>query len=124
MFFLTFSRHSQYRELLNHVTRSKLCPKLRYDDNAQLRTTLMPNFATTTNINFATTTKINFAGTTNISFATTTVPNFASKLILVVVSKQIFVVVANLGINVVAKLGRAWPELHDGEPPSIRNVGI
>ena len=37
LFFLKFSRHSQYWELLNHVTRSELCPKLRYDNDAQLR---------------------------------------------------------------------------------------
>ena len=37
LFSLKYSLHSQYWKLLNHATRSKLCPKLRYDVDAQFR---------------------------------------------------------------------------------------
>ena len=36
-FFIKYSRHTQYWELLNHINRFRLCPKLRYDDDAKLR---------------------------------------------------------------------------------------
>ena len=104
-FFKKISHYSQYWRLLNHVTRVKLCPKLHYDDDAQLRCAIMPNFATTTNINFATTTSVNFEAKLGIAVVAKLIFVVVAKLILVFVAKLIIVVVAKVGINVVAKLG-------------------